>query len=58
MFCPDLMSGQDIFDMRRIGREQRCKAAVRPDPYVAHMLPLEADAERESFFRGFMVPAH
>lgn len=54
MFCPDLKSGSDIFDMRGIDRTQGCMVVVRPDQYVAHILPLDAYAELSSFFAGFM----
>jgi phenol 2-monooxygenase len=57
MFCPDLKSGNDIFEMRGIDREQGCIVAVRPDQYVAHVLPLDAHAELAAFFGGFMVAA-
>ena len=42
MFCPDLKSGNDIFDMRGIDRDRGCMVVVRPDQYVAHILPLDA----------------
>ena len=57
MFCPDLKSGRDIFDMRGIDRERGCMVVVRPDQYVAHVLPLDAHAELSAFFDGFMVTA-
>ncbi|MGK6315407.1 FAD-binding monooxygenase [Neorhizobium sp. DT-125] len=56
MFCPDLRSGRDIFDMRGIDRERGCMVVVRPDQYVAHILPLDAHAELAAFFDGFMLP--
>jgi phenol 2-monooxygenase len=55
MFCPDLRSGQDIFAMRGIDRENGCMVVVRPDQYVAHVLPLDAYAELAAYFDGFMV---
>jgi phenol 2-monooxygenase len=55
MFCVDRKSGQDIFDMRGIDRAG-CMVIVRPDQYVAHVLPLDAHAELSAFFEGFMVP--
>lgn len=55
MFCPDLKSGNDIFDMRGIDREQGCVVVVRPDQYVAHVLPLDAHVELAAFFGGFMT---
>ncbi|PPJ47348.1 hypothetical protein C0075_17450 [Rhizobium sp. KAs_5_22] len=42
MFCPDLTAGPDIFDLRGIDRERGCLVVVRPDQYVAHVLPLDA----------------
>jgi 2-polyprenyl-6-methoxyphenol hydroxylase-like FAD-dependent oxidoreductase len=55
MFCPDLKNRNDIFDMRRIDRRSGCMVVVRPDQYVAHVLPLDAHAELGSFFDGFML---
>jgi phenol 2-monooxygenase len=55
MFCPDLKAGQDIFDMRGIDRKGGCMVVVRPDQYVAHVLPLDAHAELAAFFDGFML---
>jgi phenol 2-monooxygenase len=55
MFCVDRKNGQDIFDMRGIDRAG-CMVIVRPDQYVAHVLPLDAHAELSTFFEGFMVP--
>ena len=55
MFCPDLKSGHDIFDMRGIDRDKGCMVIVRPDQYVAHVLPLDAHAELAAFFDGFML---
>jgi len=55
MFCPDLKSGHDIFDMRGIDRDSGCMVVVRPDQYVAHVLPLDAHAEFAAFFERFMV---
>ncbi len=57
MFCPDRRPGQDIFDMRGIDREQGCMVIVRPDQYVAHILPLDAHDALAGFFDGFMLPA-
>jgi 2-polyprenyl-6-methoxyphenol hydroxylase-like FAD-dependent oxidoreductase len=55
MFCPDLKGGADIFDMRGVDREGGCMVVVRPDQYVAHVLPLDAHPELGSFFEGFML---
>jgi phenol 2-monooxygenase len=55
MFCPDLVSGRDIFSMRGVSREQGCIVVVRPDQYIAHVLPLEACDELSAFFASFMT---
>lgn len=55
VFSPDLKNGQDIFDMRGIDRERGALVVVRPDQYIAHVLPLDAHAELAAFFAGFMV---
>jgi hypothetical protein len=57
MFCPDLKSGSDIFDMRGIDRARGCMVVVRPDQFVAHVLPLDAFDELAAFFARFMTPA-
>ena len=57
MFCPDLKAGQDIFDLRGIDRQLGCMVVVRPDQYVAHVLPLDAHAGLVAFFDGFMLRA-
>jgi len=55
MFCPDLRSGHDIFTMRGIDRRRGCMVVVRPDQYVAHVLPLDGYAQLAAFFDGFMT---
>jgi hypothetical protein len=40
MFCADIKSSNDIFTMRGIDREAVCIVVVRPDQYIAHVLPL------------------
>jgi phenol 2-monooxygenase len=56
MFCSDRRLGQDIFDLRDIDRDQGCIVIVRPDQYVAHILPLDAYDTLAGFF-DFMLPA-
>jgi phenol 2-monooxygenase (NADPH) len=58
MFCPDLESGNDIFTVRRIDREGGCMVVVRPDQYVAHVLPLDGYEGLAAFFDGFMTGRH
>lgn len=54
MFCPDLKNGTDIFDLRGIDRVSGCVVVVRPDQYIAHVLPLDAHGELAAFFDRFM----
>ncbi len=56
MYCPDPKFGQDVFDMRGIDRDRGCMVVVRPDQYVATILPLEAFADLSAFFDAFMLP--
>ncbi|MBX3518583.1 MAG: FAD-binding monooxygenase [Xanthobacteraceae bacterium] len=58
MFCSDQKGGHDIFAMRAIDREQGCIVIVRPDQYVANVLPLDGFAELSGFFDGFMLPGN
>lgn len=57
VFCADLKSGKDIFEMRGINRENGCLIIVRPDQYVASVLPLDAFDQLCAFFDGFLLPA-
>jgi phenol 2-monooxygenase len=54
-FCADLKGGRDIFSMRGIDRKRGCMVIVRPDQFVAHVLPLDGFAALSSFFAGFMT---
>jgi phenol 2-monooxygenase len=56
MFCADLKGGQDIFAMRGIDRAAGCVVVVRPDQYVAQVLPIDGYADLASYFDGFMLP--
>ena len=58
MFCAELKSGHDIFALRGISRGEGCMVVVRPDQYVAHVLPLDAYADLAAFFDGFMRPVN
>jgi phenol 2-monooxygenase (NADPH) len=53
-FTPD-SKGDDIFDLRRITRDQGALVVVRPDQYVSHVLPLDAYAELEAFFAPLLI---
>jgi phenol 2-monooxygenase (NADPH) len=56
MFCPDPAAG-DIFDLRRVNREEGCIVVVRPDQYVSHVLPLHGHEALAAFFAGILVDA-
>jgi phenol 2-monooxygenase len=56
MFCAEPKGGDDIFAMRGIDRKAGCIVVVRPDQYVAHVLPLDGYRELASYFDGFMLP--
>lgn len=57
VFSPDLKNGPDIFDLRGIDRARGALVVVRPDQYIAHVLPLDAHRELAQFFAGFMLAA-
>jgi phenol 2-monooxygenase len=57
VFCVDHKGAGDIFEMRGIDRDKGCLIVVRPDQYIAHVLPLDAYGELATFFEGFLVPA-
>ena len=54
-FSPDLKNGRDIFDLRAIDREHGAMVVVRPDQYVANVLPLDAHDALTAFFAQFML---
>ncbi|MBK5958253.1 phenol 2-monooxygenase [Rhodoplanes elegans] len=57
VFCADHRTGgHDIFAMRGIDRAAGCMVVVRPDQYVAQVLPLDGHAALAAYFDGFMQP--
>ena len=48
--CPDLRSGPDIFDHRGIDRQRGALVVVRPDQFVADVLPVGATDRLSRFF--------
>jgi phenol 2-monooxygenase len=56
VFCPDPKAG-DIFDLRGVDREAGCLVVVRPDHYVAHVLPLDAHEALAEFLASILVSA-
>jgi phenol 2-monooxygenase/3-hydroxybenzoate 4-monooxygenase len=58
VFAPDLKNpAADIFDLRGVDRERGALVLVRPDQYVAHVLPLDAHQALADFFAAFMREA-
>ena len=50
-------AGVDIFDARGIDRVAGALVIVRPDQYVAHVLPLDAFDKLDAFLGGFLLEA-
>lgn len=57
VFCVDHKGLGDIYAMRGIDRDKGCLVVVRPDQYVAHVLPLDARQALADFFAGVLLPA-
>jgi phenol 2-monooxygenase/3-hydroxybenzoate 4-monooxygenase len=55
VFAAVLKHGPDIFDLRGIDRARGALVVVRPDQYIAHVLPLDAHAALADYFAGFML---
>jgi phenol 2-monooxygenase (NADPH) len=55
VFCPDPRN--DLFALRGIDRARGALVVVRPDQYVAHVLPLDAHEELAAFFGRFLLAA-
>ncbi|MEV7609727.1 FAD-dependent monooxygenase [Microbacterium sp. NPDC089320] len=53
---PSKWTETDIFEARELSRDG-VVVVVRPDQYVAAILPLDATDELESFFAGALLPA-
>ncbi len=56
VYCADHLTGPDIYDLRGIDREQGCLVIVRPDQYVAAVLPLTDLAGMNAYFEQVLVP--
>ena len=54
VFCPDLKAA-DIFDLRAVDRAAGCVVIVRPDQYVADVLPLTAHEALVDFFQSLLI---
>jgi phenol 2-monooxygenase (NADPH) len=55
VFASDTRMGTDIFDARGIDRTAGALVIVRPDQYVAHVLPLDALDELDEFFGAILT---
>ncbi len=57
LFCADLKSGNDIFIMRGIDRQNGCIVIVRPDQHIAEVLPIADHEALSHFFERILLPA-
>ncbi len=57
MFSSPLKSGVDIFDLRGVDRDKGALVVVRPDQYVAQVLPLDGFDALAAYFAGFLTEA-
>ena len=55
VFCVDHKHGDDIYAMRGIDRSEGCMVIVRPDQYVANILPLDSHLELFGFFSNLFI---
>ncbi len=55
VFAVDHKSDEDIFDTRGINRKDGAIVIVRPDQYVAHVLPLDKFDDLADYFSAFML---
>ena len=53
-FCALEDDSQNIYNLRQIDCQNGCLVVVRPDQYIAHILPLDAIDALTAFFGGFM----
>ncbi len=56
-FCALDDDSQNIYNLRQIDRQNGCLVVVRPDQYIAHILPLDATDALATYFDGFMLDA-
>jgi phenol 2-monooxygenase (NADPH) len=56
-FCALDGANPNIYTLRGIDRQQGCLVVVRPDQYIAHILPLDATEALAAFFGAFMLNA-
>ena len=56
IFCASSERCADIFDSRGINRATGALVVVRPDQYIANVLPLDDFENLSAFFDQFMIP--
>ena len=54
-FCALTQDSQNIYALRGINPEHGCLVVVRPDQYIANVLPLDDTAALTAFFDAFML---
>lgn len=54
VFCA-IPGEKNIFELRGINREEGCVVVVRPDQFVANILPLDAHGELSDFFAEVLL---
>ncbi|AWN45863.1 3-hydroxybenzoate 4-monooxygenase [Methylobacterium terrae] len=54
-YTPDLKTGPDIFDLRGIDRSRGALVVVRPDQFVANVLPLDGHAALADFLGRILL---
>jgi phenol 2-monooxygenase (NADPH) len=57
VFCTLADDRQNIYNLRQIDRQNGCLVIVRPDQYIAQILPLNDTDALAEFFGGFMLDA-
>ncbi|MFV0490229.1 MAG: FAD-dependent monooxygenase [Pseudorhodobacter sp.] len=57
VYCADRIPGRDIYDLRGIDRSHGALLCLRPDQFVALVLPLKAHEKISMFFNAFMLEA-
>jgi phenol 2-monooxygenase len=55
LFCAELRGEDDIFERRGVDRKDGCIVVLRPDQFVANVLPLDGVSELAAFFDRFMI---
>jgi phenol 2-monooxygenase (NADPH) len=55
VFCPD-PAGPDIFNLRGIDRDRGALLVVRPDQFVAHVLPLADHDALDRALAAVLIP--